>query len=792
MQPNPTTRYLVHRSALFEPSSWSRAWQVIGAAVLVVLAAIATVLGGPAISGPVSGPVAGAAVVHPTAALGPGVSGLWGVDLTGDVYAYGSAGYHGNASVTGYASGIVATPDGGGYWIISTTGASYALGDAPYYGNITSADPVINMAGANGIRGYWAVSTTGGVFAYGSAGYYGSLPGSGISDANVVALVPTEDGKGYWIVDKAGVVHAYGDAPTLSIPASVTAGGNVTDAVAATGGSCSITTCIGDYGMHVLTANGKVSYVSTITSYTDTTGQAGSIALAAAQTGNGVWVAPSGMTGTILGGGGTGSGAPPSYSYGGTAQMARMTTNNIVFPTNPQTGDPGGYLARAAITSVVCSAHCLTSDTTHLNTQGGETVTITGTGFQIGSGAMSVVNGDYGGTALVTGLTVVNSTTMTGTLAAINVGAGFDFVAQNPAGTTFFSDGTGPFNVCLPPGTWSFSPGGGSIYGTVATISPATGACGSGASITDSSATLALSNNGGTSYGVNMPAVGAPVTKTYTLHTAGGTGSGTANFVYNANGYWMAAADGGIFAFGVPFEGSAGGIMLNKPIVAIASTPGHPGYWMVARDGGIFSYPNTPDSPAQYYGSMGGTPLNQPIVGIAATADGKGYWEVARDGGIFNFGDAGFYGSAGNITLNKPIVGMAPTADGKGYWLVASDGGVFAYGDAQFYGSMGGTPLNQPIVGMSQSAGGKGYWMVAADGGIFAFGDAPFYGSAGNLTLNKPIVGMASSPDGKGYVLVATDGGVFNYGDAGFAGSAGNLNLVRPIVGIATINLGHS
>jgi len=83
--------------------------------------------------------------------------------------------------------------------------------------------------------------------------------------------------------------------------------------------------------------------------------------------------------------------------------------------------------------------------------------------------------------------------------------------------------------------------------------------------------------------------------------------------------------------------------------------------------------------------------LNKPIVAMASTPDGRGYWLVASDGGIFTFGDAQFYGSTGAITLNKPIVGMSATADGKGYWLVASDGGIFTYGppgeNMPFFGS---------------------------------------------------------------------------------------------------------
>ncbi|HEX2699340.1 MAG TPA: hypothetical protein VHM89_03950 [Acidimicrobiales bacterium] len=241
-------------------------------------------------------------------------------------------------------------------------------------------------------------------------------------------------------------------------------------------------------------------------------------------------------------------------------------------------------------------------------------------------------------------------------------------------------------------------------------------------------------------------------------------------------GYWLAARDGGIFAFDAPFSGSAGGTPLNQPIVGVAGDPDGRGYWFVAADGGIFAFE------AGFYGSMGGTRLNQPIVGMAATATGRGYWLVARDGGIFAFGDAVFAGSTGAITLNQPIVGMAADPDGRGYWLVARDGGVFAF-DARFAGSTGAIRLNRPVVGMAADPDRTGYWLVASDGGIFAF-DAPFSGSTGAIALNQPIVGMAADPDGRGYWLVASDGGIFAF-DAAFHGSAGAVRLNQPIVGMA-------
>jgi len=174
------------------------------------------------------------------------------------------------------------------------------------------------------------------------------------------------------------------------------------------------------------------------------------------------------------------------------------------------------------------------------------------------------------------------------------------------------------------------------------------------------------------------------------------------------------------------------------PAGALGVNPTTAGYWEAAADGGVFAFGD-----ARFEGSMGGSPLNQPVVGIAATPDGGGYWLVARDGGIFAFGDARYEGSMGGSPLNQPVVGVAVDPATAGYRLVAADGGIFSFG-ATFHGSMGGTALNRPVVGIGSAPDGAGYWLVAGDGGLYAFGSAGFQGSMGGVPLTSPMVGLAS------------------------------------------------
>jgi N-acetyl-anhydromuramyl-L-alanine amidase AmpD len=105
-------------------------------------------------------------------------------------------------------------------------------------------------------------------------------------------------------------------------------------------------------------------------------------------------------------------------------------------------------------------------------------------------------------------------------------------------------------------------------------------------------------------------------------------------------GYVELGADGGVFSYDAPNFGSLGNVALAQPIVAGAVTPSGNGYWMAAADGGVFAFGD-----AGFYGGMAGKALNQPVVAIKPTGTGRGYWLVAGDGGLFNFGDAPFRGT---------------------------------------------------------------------------------------------------------------------------------------------------
>jgi M6 family metalloprotease-like protein len=271
---------------------------------------------------------------------------------------------------------------------------------------------------------------------------------------------------------------------------------------------------------------------------------------------------------------------------------------------------------------------------------------------------------------------------------------------------------------------------------------------------------------------------------TVTVNPAAGDGGGGSTGDCQAEecaGYYLAASDGGVFAFGdAPFYGSLGWRTLNAPIVDMASLPDDSGYWLVSSDGGVFAFGD-----AEYHGSALRYDLSEPIVGMTPTSTGDGYWLVAADGGVFAFGDAEFQGSMGGMPLNSPISGLAAMPDDSGYWLVAEDGGVFAFGDARFHGSAVRDDLNGTITDIAAGSSGEGYWLSGNDGGVFAYGDAPFHGSMGGKELRGAMAVVGATPTDGGYWLAALDGGVFAFGDAPFHGSMGGVPLNAPIVAFA-------
>jgi len=237
---------------------------------------------------------------------------------------------------------------------------------------------------------------------------------------------------------------------------------------------------------------------------------------------------------------------------------------------------------------------------------------------------------------------------------------------------------------------------------------------------------------------------------------------------------------------GAPALGPGTGLRLNANVVDIVARPQGDGYWLTAADGGVFGF-----GAAHFYGSAARQRLAAPVVGIASTPSGNGYWLAAADGGVFAYGDAPFEGSilSRSFTTLAPIVAIAPTPSGHGYWLTAADGGVFGFGDAQFEGAATAVHHGAPIVAMAATPSGFGYYELAADGGVFAFGDARFEGASVDGT--HVATGIVLGPNGHGYQVVRSDGSVVGFGGPASVPAPIDLSWSQhPTVGIAAAHQG--
>ena len=215
-------------------------------------------------------------------------------------------------------------------------------------------------------------------------------------------------------------------------------------------------------------------------------------------------------------------------------------------------------------------------------------------------------------------------------------------------------------------------------------------------------------------------------------------------------GYWLVASDGGIFSFGdAGFYGSIPGLgigpagsssptKLNAPIVGMVPSADGGGYFMVAADGGVFAFGD-----AKFEGScpgMGG--CSGAAVAVMPDASGNGYWLVTATGRVYAFGDAVNHG--GPAPQSVPVTAAVRTTDGGGYWILFSNGTVDGFGDATNlgdpFGSVGGT---NPATAIFTTSDGGGYWVASANGSVYPYGDAPNDGGMAGQHLNGSIIAAA-------------------------------------------------
>ena len=275
----------------------------------------------------------------------------------------------------------------------------------------------------------------------------------------------------------------------------------------------------------------------------------------------------------------------------------------------------------------------------------------------------------------------------------------------------------------------------------------------------------------------------------------------------------------------------AAALDLKSNWFALADQPsgGTGGYWIDASNGGVFSFGG-----ATFSGSAGNLVLNKPIVGMASTPDGGGYWLVASDGGVFTFGDATFlreHRQPGAQQTDRRHGVRPPTGAGTGWWPPTAASSASA--------TPGSTAARATWCSTSRSSAwrrpptgtGTGWWppTVASSPsatppstgrsaprrrphpwsawrrrpGAAATGcwrrTAPWRPSAARPPRRRrpvrrpsprprsPMTSIASSADGQGYVVVDRAGQAFSFGDAPYFGDVASTQpgYSGSVVGIA-------
>ncbi len=256
-------------------------------------------------------------------------------------------------------------------------------------------------------------------------------------------------------------------------------------------------------------------------------------------------------------------------------------------------------------------------------------------------------------------------------------------------------------------------------------------------------------------------------------------------------GYWLAGADGGVFAYGAaPFLGSLPGRgYVTDCVVAMLATAAGDGYWLVERSGVLHAFgaaPTYPDLPA-----LGVT--TGAVTGAAGDPSSSGCWLVSNDGGVFGLGGAQYHGSLPELGVaTSGIVGIAATTTGQGYYLLGADGGVFGFGDARYFGSLPESGIDCAGV-VAMVTGADGYALVDRAGTVFGFGESVTVGGGvggfGGIEDGDPSTGVvAISAVGHGGFYLATSlGAVLPFGRAPFFGSPTANGTTQRIVAMVVL-----
>jgi hypothetical protein len=134
-----------------------------------------------------------------------------------------------------------------------------------------------------------------------------------------------------------------------------------------------------------------------------------------------------------------------------------------------------------------------------------------------------------------------------------------------------------------------------------------------------------------------------------------------------SNGYYLVAADGGVFAFGdAQFAGSFGDAVVSAPVVSLSALPSGDGYYMLDRAGDIYRFGK---AEFRFLNMSNGRRGSAAFTDIQVTPSGLGYWVLDAAGNVEAYGDAARAQPEFSLGPGERTVGLTPTPDGQGFWV---------------------------------------------------------------------------------------------------------------------------
>lgn len=248
-------------------------------------------------------------------------------------------------------------------------------------------------------------------------------------------------------------------------------------------------------------------------------------------------------------------------------------------------------------------------------------------------------------------------------------------------------------------------------------------------------------------------------------------------------GYYQAASDGQIFAFGsAELYACNEDDFHTEDLIGIRTTPSGLGYWTLDSSGKILSYGD-----AEHFGDLQRDELD--VRGFAINPAGDGYWIILANGGIWNFGGATEHLSpiwGGHLWNGNPATAASieahPTEDGL--WVLYTDGAVLGVGDGTFTGVApslaGGSSRGDEYRVLRTNIDGTGVWAVTARGVVADLGnDVPDFGDANPYPPEDAAFGAVWDmmpvrfPGDMGYAIQHADGNLDFFADFPFEGAVG-------------------